>query len=245
MHVDAYRLGGIDELDDLDLDTSLDDAVTVVEWGEGIAEGLAESRLEIRIIRALAHQDEHADLDPRRVLMTPIGPRWYEMEVPSTHRPPLAEKRNENLLLDFRRCPESELDDLDPYIPLQLSLVVAEHDGRVLLVHNSGGRSGRCRSPTSADDESARAAAERVFREETGCDPGDVDFFGIATVQLGHERSIEYAAIYRTHLPALEDFAANEAVDKLAWWDVVHDYEGLSPIDEHLARMVLEADQLA
>ena len=87
MHVDAYRLGGIDELDDLDLDTSLEDAVTVVEWGEGIAEGLAESRLEIRIIRALAHQDEHADLDPRRVLMTPIGPRWYEMEVPEpAHR---------------------------------------------------------------------------------------------------------------------------------------------------------------
>ena len=58
VHVDAYRLGGIDELDDLDLDTSLDDAVTVVEWGEGIAEGLAESRLEMRVIRALAHADE-------------------------------------------------------------------------------------------------------------------------------------------------------------------------------------------
>ena len=136
VHVDAYRLGGIDELDDLDLDTSLEDAVTVVEWGEGIAEGLAESRLEIRIIRALAHQDEHADLDPRRVLMTPIGPRWYEMEVPN-RRPPLAEKLNENLLLDFRHCPESDLASLDPSIPLRLSLMVAEHDGRVVLVHNS------------------------------------------------------------------------------------------------------------
>ena len=71
VHVDAYRLGGIHELDDLDLDTSLDDAVTVVEWGEGVAEGLAESRLEVRIIRALAHVDEHDELDPRRVLMTP------------------------------------------------------------------------------------------------------------------------------------------------------------------------------
>jgi tRNA threonylcarbamoyladenosine biosynthesis protein TsaE len=37
VHVDAYRLGGIEELDDLDLDTDLDDAVTVVEWGEGLA----------------------------------------------------------------------------------------------------------------------------------------------------------------------------------------------------------------
>jgi tRNA threonylcarbamoyladenosine biosynthesis protein TsaE len=46
VHVDAYRIGGIDELDDLDLDTSLDQAVTVVEWGEGLAEGLSDSRLE-------------------------------------------------------------------------------------------------------------------------------------------------------------------------------------------------------
>ena len=52
VHVDAYRLGGIDELDDLDLDTSLDEAVTVVEWGAGLAEGLAESRLEVMITRA-------------------------------------------------------------------------------------------------------------------------------------------------------------------------------------------------
>jgi len=64
VHVDAYRLGGIDELDDLDLDTSLDDAVTVVEWGAGLAEGLAESRLEITITRAIGGT---AELDPRVV----------------------------------------------------------------------------------------------------------------------------------------------------------------------------------
>src|SRR5690554_1907994 len=34
VHVDAYRLGSLAELDDLDLDTSLEAAVTVVEWGE-------------------------------------------------------------------------------------------------------------------------------------------------------------------------------------------------------------------
>ena len=163
MHVDAYRLGGIDELDDLDLDTSLDDAVTVVEWGEGIAEGLAESRLEIRIIRALAHQDEHADLDPRRVLMTPIGPRWYEMEVPN-RRPPLAEKLNENLLLDFRHCPESDLASLDPSIPLRLSLMVAEHDGRVLLVHNSWRQEWELPVGQTRSDETPRETAVAEVR---------------------------------------------------------------------------------
>lgn len=51
VHVDAYRLGGVAELEDLDLQTSLDAAVTVVEWGEGLAEGLAEDWLEVRLSR--------------------------------------------------------------------------------------------------------------------------------------------------------------------------------------------------
>jgi tRNA threonylcarbamoyladenosine biosynthesis protein TsaE len=51
VHVDAYRLETLDELDDLDLDTDVDAAVTVVEWGAGLAERLAESHLEIAIER--------------------------------------------------------------------------------------------------------------------------------------------------------------------------------------------------
>ncbi len=70
VHVDAYRLGGLDELDDLDLDTSLEGAVTVVEWGAGLAEGLADSRLEVIIERALG-ETTSSDEDPRRVSM-----RW-------------------------------------------------------------------------------------------------------------------------------------------------------------------------
>lgn len=49
VHVDAYRLGSGAELDDLDLDSTLDSAVTVVEWGEGLAEVLSEDRLEVTI----------------------------------------------------------------------------------------------------------------------------------------------------------------------------------------------------
>lgn len=51
IHVDAYRLGGLDELDALDLDTDLDDAVVVVEWGEGVAERLADRHLLVRLRR--------------------------------------------------------------------------------------------------------------------------------------------------------------------------------------------------
>ena len=84
VHVDAYRIGGIAELDDLDLDTSLDEAVTVVEWGEGVAEGLADTRLEVRITRARGDAEPAADDatdaepgdDPRTLLFTPVGTRW-------------------------------------------------------------------------------------------------------------------------------------------------------------------------
>lgn len=54
VHVDAYRLGGgLDEMEDLDLDVSLPESVVVVEWGEGKVEELSENRLEVRIERAL------------------------------------------------------------------------------------------------------------------------------------------------------------------------------------------------
>jgi len=39
------------ELDSLDLDTELDDAVVVVEWGEGLAERLSERHLVVRLER--------------------------------------------------------------------------------------------------------------------------------------------------------------------------------------------------
>ncbi len=57
IHVDLYRLlddTSVDllaELDSLDLDTDLDDAVVVVEWGEGVAERLSDNHLDIRLER--------------------------------------------------------------------------------------------------------------------------------------------------------------------------------------------------
>lgn len=57
IHVDVYRLldhRGVDllgELDSLDLDTELDGAVVVIEWGEGLAERLSERHLDIRLDR--------------------------------------------------------------------------------------------------------------------------------------------------------------------------------------------------
>ena len=94
VHVDAYRLGGgLDEMEDLDLDVSLPESVVVVEWGEGKVEQLSEDRLEVRIERTLggAAPDAGAEAeggaeaedgsDPRRVLLTGLGARWDGVEL--------------------------------------------------------------------------------------------------------------------------------------------------------------------
>jgi tRNA threonylcarbamoyl adenosine modification protein YjeE len=238
VHVDAYRLGGIDELDDLDLDTALDDAVTVVEWGEGIAEGLAESRLEIRVIRALAHNDDAEDHDPRRVLMTPVGPRWYELDVPDTRRPPLAAKPGETLLVDFWTCAEDDLRELDREVPLTMSILVPEHGDRVLLVRNL--RTAEWELPLArlAAYESPRAAVVEQYRTATGGDPGPVDFAGVATIQYGHQRRIKRVAVYRTALADDAGLQPGGDVDGLTWWDPAEDQAGLSAIDAHLVRVL-------
>ena len=69
VHVDAYRLGSDLEVDDLDLDATLEESVTLVEWGEGRVEGLAEDRLLVRISR---QRDDEA----REVVVEGVGPRW-------------------------------------------------------------------------------------------------------------------------------------------------------------------------
>lgn len=74
VHADAYRLGGRAELDDLDLDTDLARAVTVVEWGSGIAEPLGEDRLELSL-------HETGGAGARTVHVRGVGPRWTQMPV--------------------------------------------------------------------------------------------------------------------------------------------------------------------
>ncbi|WP_432900605.1 tRNA (adenosine(37)-N6)-threonylcarbamoyltransferase complex ATPase subunit type 1 TsaE [Micromonospora matsumotoense] len=74
VHADAYRLGDATdpraEIDDLDLDASVDASVTVVEWGEGLVEQLADAHLRVRIDRR--------DDDSRVVDLEPVGGDWTQ-----------------------------------------------------------------------------------------------------------------------------------------------------------------------
>ncbi|MFF8358466.1 tRNA (adenosine(37)-N6)-threonylcarbamoyltransferase complex ATPase subunit type 1 TsaE [Streptomyces chartreusis] len=84
VHVDAYRLsGGLDEMEDLDLDVSLSDSVIVVEWGEGKVEELTEERLQVVIHRAVGTASSRGATpgpletdEVRHVTVTGLGERW-------------------------------------------------------------------------------------------------------------------------------------------------------------------------
>ena len=85
VHVDAYRLGSVLELDDLDIDFA--HSVVVVEWGTGMVEALTDSYLSIEIDRPHGAGSPAADgqapadegdepIEPRTVRITGVGPRW-------------------------------------------------------------------------------------------------------------------------------------------------------------------------
>jgi tRNA threonylcarbamoyladenosine biosynthesis protein TsaE len=97
VHVDAYRLGSASEIDDIDLENTMDSSVTVVEWGLGRVEHLSESRLEVELHRAIGLQAPETAADtaaagtttsgtldfdtgdndePRTIVMRGFGPRW-------------------------------------------------------------------------------------------------------------------------------------------------------------------------
>jgi tRNA threonylcarbamoyladenosine biosynthesis protein TsaE len=86
VHADAYRLASPADVDDLDLDASLETSVTVIEWGGGLVEGLAADRLDVSIALAApgagpAGEDGEAaaagpDQEPRTVRLEGHGARW-------------------------------------------------------------------------------------------------------------------------------------------------------------------------
>lgn len=94
VHVDAYRIGDLDDLETLDLDTALDEAVIVVEWGEGKTEALSDNRLEITL--EAGAPDDHAHIPPtdletmddgtRTMTVVAVGTRWDEGAVESAMR---------------------------------------------------------------------------------------------------------------------------------------------------------------
>ncbi|MBO1267240.1 tRNA (adenosine(37)-N6)-threonylcarbamoyltransferase complex ATPase subunit type 1 TsaE [Arthrobacter cavernae] len=96
VHVDAYRLGSSAEIDDIDLENTMDSSVTVVEWGRDRVEHLSDSRLDIQLHRSVGGEsrdlspalepqpdavldfDTEDDDEPRTIVVRGYGPRWAD-----------------------------------------------------------------------------------------------------------------------------------------------------------------------
>lgn len=85
IHADAYRITDLEDLETLDLDSTIDECVTIVEWGEGKTEAMSDTRLEVDVTRATggtAETDgevidlEHMDDGQRVITFHPHGQRW-------------------------------------------------------------------------------------------------------------------------------------------------------------------------
>ena len=72
-HLDVYRLEHVQEAIDLGLDELFEDAVTLIEWGDGVRDLLPADRLEVELALAPAHA---ATEDTRHITITPFGADW-------------------------------------------------------------------------------------------------------------------------------------------------------------------------
>jgi tRNA threonylcarbamoyladenosine biosynthesis protein TsaE len=77
VHVDAYRISGRVEVDDLDLDTDLatdlGGAVVAVEWGAGLVEGLTDAHLRVELSRDSGGEGDEGE---RTAVLHPVGGDW-------------------------------------------------------------------------------------------------------------------------------------------------------------------------
>lgn len=92
IHVDAYRLGSLEEVDALDLDSSLQDSVTLVEWGEDKVESLAAEPLTVEVRRPHGGLEAGTDLDGaddgrRLIVLRGAGERWSRAELETLAEP--------------------------------------------------------------------------------------------------------------------------------------------------------------
>ena len=77
VHVDAYRLSSAVELDDLDIDFAA--SVVVVEWGEGLLDGITDEWLQLDIVRPVGGVVTDDGVEARTVTVTGHGPRWADL----------------------------------------------------------------------------------------------------------------------------------------------------------------------
>lgn len=142
-----------------------------------------------------------------------------------------------NALIGFPAVEEEELPRLD--VPAPASLVVVVHANTVLMIFDSWRREWELPGGTRELGETARQAAVRELREETGIHGVDLTFATAAEFDLVRPERRELLAIYRVQLQAVPRLTVNDEALAFRWWPPSEPVDDdMSPLDAEIARRV-------
>lgn len=144
-----------------------------------------------------------------------------------------------NTLLDIRFVAEEELARLDEQVAVPASLVVVVHADVVLMMFDSWRRQWELPGGMREQGETARQAAVRELREETGIQAVGLAFAAVAEFDLTKPVRREFLAVYRVQLRAVPSLVVNDEAVGFRWWRPSEPVsEGMSPLDAEIARRV-------
>lgn len=142
-------------------------------------------------------------------------------------------------MVDFRVVAEEELTRLDEQVALPASLVVVTHADAVLMVFDSWRKQWELPGGTREPGETARQAAARELREETGIHAVDLTFAAVAEFDLTRPRRRELLAVYRVQLQVVPRLTVNDEALAFRWWPPTQPVgDDMSPLDAEIARRV-------
>jgi 8-oxo-dGTP pyrophosphatase MutT (NUDIX family) len=147
-----------------------------------------------------------------------------------------------NALVDFRVVAEEELTRLGEQVALPASLVVVTHADAVLMMFDSWRKQWELPGGMREPGETARQAAARELREETGIHAVDLTFAAVAEFDLTKPERRELLAVYRVQLQVVPRLTVNDEALAFRWWPPTQPVsDDMSPLDAEIARRVLHS----
>jgi 8-oxo-dGTP diphosphatase len=148
-----------------------------------------------------------------------------------------------NVLLGVRFGASEEVVCPVDRLVMPASLVVVIHASAVLMMFDSRREEWELPGGMREPGESARQAAVRELREETGIQAVELSFAAVAEFDLTKPKRRELLAVYRLHLPVVPRLTTNEEALDFRWWSPASPVDDdMSPLDAEIARRVLGAD---
>ena len=144
---------------------------------------------------------------------------------------PLASDAFGNHLLEIVEVSEEAASE---YSPITDSIIMAEHQDRVLMVFHRQRRYWELPGGGIEIDETPKDCAIRELLEETNQAVTSVNFRALIKIWVATDRTTAYNAIFSVILSSIEDFNPNEEVERIMLWDGREELEEMSSIDRKL-----------